>query len=74
MRATTLPDQGTWSRGVTLVELLIVLAVIAVLSGAAISLLANAHSQSAIEEAANRIAADIALFVALSLPVMSTVS
>lgn len=44
----------------TLVELLIVVAVIAVLSGAAISLLTTGHSQIAAEDAARRVAADLA--------------
>jgi Tfp pilus assembly protein FimT len=46
--------------GVTLAELLVVTAVIAVLAGTAISLLSGGHTQTAAEEAAHRVAADIA--------------
>ncbi len=44
----------------TLVELLVMVTVIAVLAGAAISLLANGQGQIGVEEAAHRMAADLA--------------
>ena len=59
-RTTEMARHVRSASGFTLVELLIMIAVIAVLSGAAISLLHSGHSQSAAEEAARRIAADIA--------------
>lgn len=46
--------------GVTLIELLVVTVMIAVLSGAAISLLTAGHRDTAAQEAARRVAADIA--------------
>jgi len=46
--------------GVTLVELLIVVALFALLAGAAISLLSGGHRDTATEEAARQVAADIA--------------
>ncbi|MBM3316417.1 MAG: prepilin-type N-terminal cleavage/methylation domain-containing protein [Candidatus Eisenbacteria bacterium] len=55
-----MPASRARSAGVTLVELLVALAVIAVLSGAAVSLLAGGQARSAAEEAARRLAADVA--------------
>jgi len=48
------------SAGLTLVELLIVLAILGVLAGAAVTSLSGGRSQTASREAAQRIAADIA--------------
>ena len=50
----------TGPTGVTLIELLVVTVMIAVLSGAAISLLTAGHRDTAAQEAARRVAADIA--------------
>ncbi len=55
-----MPGAPARSAGVTLAELLVVMAVIAVLSGAAISLLSGGQAQTAAEEAAARVTADIA--------------
>ncbi len=46
--------------GVTLVELLILVAVVAVLAGTAISLLSGGHLETAGEDAAHRLATDLA--------------
>jgi prepilin-type N-terminal cleavage/methylation domain-containing protein len=54
-----MPGAHARCAGVTLAELLVVMAVIAVLSGAAISLLSGGQAQTATEEAAARVAADI---------------
>lgn len=54
-----MPGAHARSAGVTLAELLVVMAVIAGLSGAAISLLSGGQAQTATEEAAARVAADI---------------
>ncbi len=50
---------GGGSRGLTLVELLLVLIVIAVLASAAISLLSSGQKQLAVEEAAQRLVTDL---------------
>lgn len=55
-----MPDSRARSAGVTLIELLVAMAVIAVLAGTAISLLSSGHAQTAAEEAAGRVAADVA--------------
>jgi prepilin-type N-terminal cleavage/methylation domain-containing protein len=55
-----MPGAHARCAGVTLAELLVVMAVIAVLSGAAISLLSGGQAQTAAAEAAARVAADIA--------------